>query len=414
MIGRMLATALVLLSAAQAWLFYLWTWCFGQPVDGRLLAVLPVALLVANGAALPLARGSLRSGSRLAKELGRSWLIGSVSLLLAGLLSVVAFAFAGLVGAIAFAASGLGAVGTEVMLRDGLSAGVSPVAFGAASLGGVVGFAAIWWGYAVGQRWVRVEHVELPVAGAPAELAEVRIAQVTDLHVGPLLRAPRLAGLVARINATRPDVIVMTGDIFDFDPAYIDEGCRELSKLAAPLGVFAVLGNHDVYTGADDVARGLEAAGIRVLRDEWVRVGEGDRRFCLVGAEDPGVGWAKRDSELPSLDRLAAEVPSDEPRLLLIHRPSFFLQAVRLGFPAILSGHTHGGQLSPPFMREHNVSRMISRWTRGIYRMQSSTMYVNPGLGVAGLPVRLNCPREIALVRLTGHEVREGALRGTG
>jgi len=414
MIGRMLATALVLLSAAQAWLFYLSTWLFGQPMDGRLFAVLPVVLLAANGAALPLARGSLRSESRLAKELGRGWLIGSVSLLLAGLVSVVAFVFAALVSGVAFAAAGLGAVGVDVMLREGPAPGVSPVALGAASLGGAVGFVAIWWGYAVGQRWVRVEHVELPVAGASATLAELRIAHVTDLHVGPLLRAPRLAGLVARINATRPDVIVMTGDIFDFDPAYIEEGCRELSKLAAPQGVFAVLGNHDVYTGADDVARGLERAGIRVLRDEWVRVGEGDRGFCLVGAEDPGVGWAKRDSELPALDRLAAESPADEPRLLLIHRPSFFLQAVRLGFPAILSGHTHGGQLSPPFMREHNVSRMISRWTRGLYRMQASTMYVNPGLGVAGLPVRLNCPREIALVSLTRPVADDGSRLGAG
>lgn len=389
MIGRMLVTALVLLSAAQAWLIYLATWFFEHAVDGRWLAALPVALLLVNGAALPLARRSLRSEVRLFKELGRTWLIASVSLLLAGLVSALA-------GAI----SAAGAFGLDRVLREGLAAGVSPVALGAATVGGVVGFSAIWWGYAIGQRWVHIEHVDLPVPGGSEALAALRIVQVTDIHIGPLLRAPRLAGMVARINATEPDVIVMTGDIFDFDPKYIDEGCRELAKLAAPLGVFAVLGNHDVYTGADAVARGLEAAGIRVLRDEWVRVGEGAGRFCLVGAEDPGVGWAKRDAELPALDRLAREAPEDEPRLLLIHRPSFFLQAARLGFPAILSGHTHGGQLSPPFLREHNVSRMISRWTRGTYRLHGSTMYVNPGLGVAGLPVRLNCPREIAMVRL--------------
>jgi hypothetical protein len=166
--------------------------------------------------------------------------------------------------------------------------------------------------------------------------------------------------------------------------------------------VFAVLGNHDVYTGADAVAEGLSKAGLRVLRDEWVEIGSGDQRLCIVGAEDPGVGWQRRDAELPALDRLAREAPRDVPRLLLIHRPSFFLQAVRLGFPAILSGHTHGGQLSPPFLREQNVSRMISRWTRGLYRDGGSAMYVNPGIGVAGLPVRLNCPREIALIRLVG------------
>ena len=389
MIGRMLATALVLLSAAQAWLVFLLTWFFDQPTRGLWFAALPPVLLAANGLALPLARRSLRSNSSLAKELGRIWLIGSVSLLLAGLLSVIAWGV-----------SGVGALGLDVALRDGLAGGPSPVALGAASFGAVVGFVAIWWGYVVGQRWIHVEHVDLPAGDAPAELAQVRIAQITDLHIGPLLRASRLAGMVSRINATEPDVIVLTGDVFDFDPSFIDEGSRELARLEAPLGVFAVLGNHDVYTGVDAVAKGLEGAGIRVLRDEWVIVGEGARRFCIVGAEDPGIGWEKRDAELPSLDRLAREVPQGTPRLLLIHRPSFFLQAARLGFHAILAGHTHGGQLSPPFMREHNVSRMISRWTRGIYHEGESTMYVNPGLGVAGLPVRLNCPREIALVRL--------------
>ena len=167
--------------------------------------------------------------------------------------------------------------------------------------------------------------------------------------------------------------------------------------------MYAVIGNHDVYTGADEVAKGLTAAGIVVLRDAWTRVGSGERAFYLVGAEDPGVGWQKRDAELPALEKLARDTPRDLPRLLLIHRPSFFLQAARLGFEALLTGHTHGGQLSPPFMREHNVSRMISRWTRGVYHHEGSTMYVNPGIGVAGLPVRLNCPREIARVRLVSN-----------
>jgi predicted MPP superfamily phosphohydrolase len=85
----------------------------------------------------------------------------------------------------------------------------------------------------------------------------------------------------------------------------------------------------------------------------------------------------------------------------LAHRPSFFQQAERLGFPLVLSGHTHGGQIALPFATNHNASRMISDQTRGIYKRGESTMYVNRGLGMAGLPLRLNCPREIALIRLT-------------
>jgi len=403
--GKMLTLALVLVSAAEAWLGLVLSRLMGRPLDaGLALALVPV-LLVVNAAFLPLARRSLRSASSLAKEAARSWMITSIAFLVGGMLSALAFAAIGALGVFTSLTLGTPAWGAEQAVSSGATALVpADWAFGAATFGGSLGFVSIWWGYVVGQRWVKVEQVELPVARAHDDLAALRIAHVTDLHIGPLLRAKRLAGLVRRINATSPDMIVLTGDIFDFDPQYIDEGCAELAGLEASRGVFAVLGNHDVYTGADAVAEGLTEAGVRVLRDEWVRVGEGDAELCIVGAEDPGVGWAKRDAELPTLDRLAREAPTDVPRLLLIHRPSFFAQAVRLGFPAILSGHTHGGQLSPPFMREQNVSRMISRWTRGLYREGGSAMYVNPGLGVAGLPVRLNCPREIAVVRLVAAE----------
>ncbi len=397
--AKMLGLALVLVSASEAWLAFLLGRAMGRPLDpGLALALVPV-LLVLNALCLPLARRSLRSDSRLTKQAARTWMITSIAFLLGGTLSVLAFVLGGGLGVAGSLVLGQPAFGAEAVPSD---EALWPLrtAVGGAMAGGVVGFAAIWWGYVVGQRWVHVEDVALPTAGSNPALAALRIAHVTDLHVGPLLRAPRLAKLVDRINATSPDVIVLTGDIFDFDPAYVEEGCRELAALSAPLGVYAVLGNHDVYTGADVVAEGLARAGLTVLRDQWCVVGEGDARFCLVGAEDPGVGWQKRDSELPALDRLAREAPNDLPRLLLVHRPSFFGQAVRLGFPAILTGHTHGGQLAPPFMREHNVSRVISRWTRGLYRDGQSTMYVNPGIGVAGLPVRLNCPREIAMIRM--------------
>jgi predicted MPP superfamily phosphohydrolase len=387
--GRMLTIALVLLSLAEAWLTYVVLDAVDvRPTVLQLVALAPI-LLAVNAVLLPLARRALRSERTGGPALARAWLIGSVAALLGGLLSILS---AILLGGLAWAVAGASGE-PAVAHRDWVLGGA--LSFGA------LGFAAIWWGYGVGQRWVNVEEVALPMRGDPSRLAHLRIAHVTDLHIGPLLRAPLLRKFVGRINAAGADVIVLTGDIFDFDPEFIEEGCRELGALSAPLGVYAVLGNHDVYTGADEVAKGIaNGTGIRLLRDEWAVVGEGDEAFCLVGAEDPGVGWAKRDAELPALERLAREVPEALPRVLLIHRPSYFLQAARLGFPVVLTGHTHGGQLCPPFMRERNVSRLISRWTRGLYEVEGSAMYVNPGLGVAGLPVRLNCPREIALIRL--------------
>jgi predicted MPP superfamily phosphohydrolase len=257
----------------------------------------------------------------------------------------------------------------------------------------------------VGQRRVEVERIDLPVRAGPVSLAGVSVALISDLHIGAQLRAPLLRDFVTRVNALGADLIAITGDVFDFDPSYIEEGCRELAALSAPLGVFCVLGNHDVYTGAEAVAAGLaRLTNIRVLRDEaeLVHTAAG-ARFAIVGVEDHGRGWNERDSTHIALERLAHELPADLPRLLLIHRPSYFAQAARLGFPVSLAGHTHGGQIALPGAAvHHNVSRLISRWTRGLFRDQASgaLLYVNRGLGVAGPPVRLNCAREISLLRL--------------
>ena len=113
-----------------------------------------------------------------------------------------------------------------------------------------------------------VEEVELPLGDVAPALQELRIAHITDLHIGPLLRGNFLRRLVQKVNALEPDLVVITGDIFDFDPEFIEEGCRELGLLRGRLGVFAVLGNHDVYTGADAVAAGIDRfTSIHLLRN---------------------------------------------------------------------------------------------------------------------------------------------------
>ena len=250
-------------------------------------------------------------------------------------------------------------------------------------------------------RNARVDRVALPLRGATRPLETLRIVHATDLHIGPLLRAERLRGFVKRINQLEPDLVVLTGDLFDFDPAYVEEGCRELGKLQGRLGVYAVLGNHDIYTGVDAVVEGLRSlTSIRLLRDAWARVEVDGAALAIAGIDDPGEGWTERESESPALERLACEIPDGLPRLLLAHRPSYFTHAAQLGFSLVLSGHTHGGQVALPFAHQYNLSRMISDRTRGIFRNSAGTLYVSRGLGMAGLPLRLNCPREITLISL--------------
>jgi predicted MPP superfamily phosphohydrolase len=164
-----------------------------------------------------------------------------------------------------------------------------------------------------------------------------------------------------------------------------------------------VLGNHDVYTGTDQVVEGLHSlTSIRLLRDTWEQIEIDGAPLILAGLDDPGHGWTEREAESPALERLAREIPEELPCLMLSHRPSYFRHAAELGFSLVLCGHTHGGQVALPFALQRNPSRMISDRTRGIFRFGDATLYVNRGIGMAGLPLRINCPREIALIQLVG------------
>jgi len=210
-------------------------------------------------------------------------------------------------------------------------------------------------------------------------------------------------------------VLVLTGDIFDFDPTYLEDGARRLGDLRARHGVYAILGNHDTYVGADRVADALatHAPGIRLLRDEIVRLPV-PRPLYLAGVEDPGrQAWFDRGLRYARLDAVAARRPVDGPTLLLLHQPEAFAHAAELGFPLVLCGHTHGGQLALPTRGgQLNLSRLMTPLTRGLYRRGESTLYVNRGLGVGGPALRIHCPREIATIELQSENSRGLTRRG--
>jgi hypothetical protein len=171
--------------------------------------------------------------------------------------------------------------------------------------------------------------------------------------------------------------------------------------------VFAVLGNHDTYTGTEKVVAALRdhAPSLRLLRKELVRVPVSAPLY-LAGVDDPGRDWAARDVDLPDLQALAEKMPTDGPTVLLVHRPEAFPQAARLGFSLVLAGHTHGGQLALPSVGGRlNLARLFTRYHRGLFRENGSVLYVNRGAGVAGPALRINCPREITTIELVSEPV---------
>jgi predicted MPP superfamily phosphohydrolase len=259
------------------------------------------------------------------------------------------------------------------------------------------------WGFTGGQARIERTSLRIPLRGLDEVLRGLRIVQISDLHIGNAMLGRKLEGLIADVNALAPDLIALTGDLFDYDPGVVESGAKVLGGLKAPFGVYGVLGNHDVYTGREHVARMLakHAPGLRLLRGEIARV-PASAPLYVAGLDDPGKDWTAR-GELPELDDLGRALPKDGPVILLIHRPESFPQAARLGFALVLAGHTHGGQIALPTPGGHwNPARAVTRFYRGLYHAHEhrSLLYVNRGLGVAGPQIRFNCPREIATLEL--------------
>jgi predicted MPP superfamily phosphohydrolase len=250
------------------------------------------------------------------------------------------------------------------------------------------------WGMVRGRH--AFETVELPVriAALPRALDGYTIAQISDLHAGIYVGERELDEGLERVRAAKPDLVVVTGDLVDFDPAYAPLVARKLAGLGPRDGVVAILGNHDYYTGFERVLAALGAAGIGTLVDEGrvVRARDGGG-FALLGVDDLGSRRYGRGG--PHLDRALAMVPEGLPRILLSHQPET-VDRWRDKVALQLSGHTHGGQINPGF----RPADLVMRYVAGPYRAGSTLLYVNSGFGTVGPPSRVGAPPEVTRIVL--------------
>ncbi len=273
---------------------------------------------------------------------------------------------------------------------------------GSCGMGAIV--LLLGYGYSFGQRELRVSRIELAVSGFAGVGGRLRVAQISDIHVGQNLTREQLRGFVAAVNALEADLVCITGDIADSNLADCAAFFPILGELRARYGVCAILGNHDHYAGADGVAAELRrCTSFHVLRDSAVTLALGAGRLHVIGLDDRGRDWARGVRSDGRLAGLLAAAPPDVPVLLLAHRPDIFHQAAAANVPLTLSGHTHGGQLAIPWFggRRRNLAEFITPFARGLYRRDDSYLYVNSGLGVIGQRIRLFTPREISVFELT-------------
>lgn len=236
----------------------------------------------------------------------------------------------------------------------------------------------------------RLERVTLRLPALPRELDGLRVGQITDIHYGLPHTARNLAWAVAQMGRERPDLLAFTGDMAHFHWA-IPQLTPLLRRLSAPLGMYAVTGNHDHWEGVEDLRAALALGGVTLLRNEHRRLGWNGGDLWLLGIDDLWEGQ-------PDLVQALRGVPSDGFKLLLSHAPDHADDAARQGVAVQLSGHTHGGHLRLPVLGPYGRPRFGQRYVMGWFDVGGMALYVSRGLG--GAPLRLFCRPEATIFTL--------------
>jgi predicted MPP superfamily phosphohydrolase len=248
----------------------------------------------------------------------------------------------------------------------------------------------------------QIEEVPVTLERLPRALSGFTIAQLSDLHVGPTIGERHVRRIVEQVNALRPDLVAITGDLVDGTVEELGPAISHLARLTAPHGVFFVTGNHEYYAGVRPWFAELGRLGVRVLRNERIAIGDAAASFDLAGLDD----WSARRRPESEYDQdlagaLAGRDP-DRSLVLLAHQPrtSAVGAAVRSGVELQLSGHTHGGQIAP----WNVVVAAVFPYVKGLYRHvedgRAGQVYVSRGTGYWGPPMRLGAPPEIGKIVL--------------
>jgi hypothetical protein len=358
--------------------------------SGAAPAAMLAVLLAVSAGMVPLALRR-RKGKRTPEEIRRSDMLAWASLTLMGLFSslfvltlvrdvvVIALLLARLVGAkvsdhwLDLSASGVVAVALLVTLAGFYNARKAP----------------------------RVKTVDIPLKDLPPALQGFRIAQISDMHVGPTIKRPAMKYVVAKINQLQVDVVAITGDLVDGNVYELSRHVAPLAGLRSSHGTFFVTGNHEYYSGVHPWLKYLPSLGVRVLLNEHVIILHKHAPIVIAGVTD--FSAASYDTSHRTDVALAITgAPRAAVKVLLAHQPRSSAAAEQAGFDLQLSGHTHGGQ----FLPWNFFVRFQQPFTAGLHRVKDMLVYVSRGTGYWGPPKRLGSPSEITLLRLVAQTER--------
>ena len=252
----------------------------------------------------------------------------------------------------------------------------------------------------VGSHRLVVRHVDAYVPDLSASFDGLRIAQLSDLHVGPH-SSRRFLDRVARTTRDLvPDIIAVTGDLIDDRAEDVAVYGRVFGALEAPLGVFVIPGNHDVYAGWDAVEHGLRERRLgTVLVNEAHMIRRGIEEIAIVGTGDPAGGWRGGSRAAPDIDRALADVPDNATVIAFAHNPALWPSLASRGVALTLSGHTHWGQFALPGLGWSLASPFLEH-AMGAHTRDDALLYISPGTGYWGIPFRIGARPEVTLVTL--------------
>lgn len=251
-------------------------------------------------------------------------------------------------------------------------------------------------GFVNARRRARVVDVEVPVTNLPDALHGFSIVQLSDIHVGPTIKARYVAAIVDAANALDADVIAVTGDAVDGSVQQLALHVAPLGRLKARHGAYFVTGNHEYYSGAHEWIRELRRLGLIVLMNEHVVLNQNGAQLVMAGVTDYSAHHFDPQHRSDPAKALAGAPATAGAKILLAHQPRSATAASAAGFDLQLSGHTHGGQFWPWTL----FVRFQQPFTAGLNRVRDLIVYTSRGTGYWGPPKRFGAPSEITHIRL--------------
>jgi predicted MPP superfamily phosphohydrolase len=266
-------------------------------------------------------------------------------------------------------------------------------------------FVAGAYGLLYGRLNLQISQQRVHLVRLPKAFTGFRIAQLSDIHIGPFMPEDEIRKWVRITNELKPDLIALTGDFVTWDPSTQRAVVKAVAGLHAPYGIFGCLGNHEAWSHTEDsITRMLRQVGIGILRRENVAVSTHGESFNLIGVDFETSRHMVPGSEKfvrRYLEGVESLVAADTVNILMSHNPDTFDRAAEMRIDLSLAGHTHGGQVALEFVSpEIAPCRLVTPYVSGWFQKPGGRLYVNRGIGTIGVPMRIGAPPEITVYEL--------------